>query len=369
VTRLATCGGRRLPFDWRVLGRIVAVATLLTSAQACGRSDPSSASTPTPATTTPATEPGPAPRLSGTVEAVQLRTVSVPRLQGPLVPLLIVNLVKAGTRVKQGDTLVEFDPQQQERAAFDRRAELINLQGEVDKKRAEHTAAEAKDRTELTAAEHDVDRARLEVRMNELIPKIDAEKNTLALTQAMTRFEQLKVAYELKREAARAELRILEIRRDRAESALGYSEQNARLMTVAAPFEGLVVIKRTYRNGTFVEIAEGDEVRPGTPIVDIVDTTNMRVRARVNQADFRLIRIGQRATIGLDGFPDLSFKGKVELVTPLAVSSQLSTAVRSFVAVIAIEGTHAQLLPDLTAWVDLLPESGSPMTETAERTP
>jgi len=281
------------------------------------------------------------------------------------VPLVVIGLVKAGTRVQRGETIVEFDPQQQQRDAFDRRAELVNLEGELDKKRAEHAAAEAKDRTELTTAEHDVERARLDMRKNDLIPTNDAEKNTLALAQATTRFEQLKAIFDLKREAARAELRILEIRRDRADRALRYSEQNAQLMTSVAPFGGLVVIKRMFRNGSFVEIVEGDEVRPGTPIVDIVDTTHMRVRARLNQADFRLVRVGQPAKIGLDGFPDLLFEGKVEVVTPLAVSSGLSPAVRSFVAVITINGTHPQLLPDLTAWVDLIPESDPPATATA----
>jgi multidrug resistance efflux pump len=277
-------------------------------------------------------------------------------MQGPLLPLLIIGLVKPGTRVEPGDPIVEFDPQQQQRDAFDRRAELTNLQSEVEKKRAEHAAAEAKDRTELAAAEHDVERARLEVRKNDLIPKIDAEKNTLSLTQATARFDQLKTTFDLKREAARAELRILEIRRDRAERALSYSEGNSKLMTMTAPFGGLVVVKRMYRNGSFVEIARGDEVRPGTPVVDIVDTTNMRVRAKVNQADLRLVRTGQRARIGLDGFPDLTFDGEVELITPLAASSDLSNTVRTFVTIITIKGTNPQLLPDLTAWVDLLPD-------------
>lgn len=329
----------------------------------CGGAPPPPASASSVATTAPATPS--LLRLSGTVEAVQLRTVSVPRLQGPLVPLLIVGLVKAGTRVAPGDTLVEFDPQQQQRDAFDRRADLVNLEGELEKKRAEQAAAQAKDLTELTAAEHDVERAGLDVRKNDLIPRIDAEKNTLALAQARARVDQLRTANALKREAARADLRILEIRRDRAARALRYSEGNAQLMKTTAPFGGLVVLKRTYRNGTFVEIAEGDEVRPGTPIVDIVDTTRMRVRARVNQADFHLVRVGQRARIGLDGFPDLSFDGVVSMVTPLAGTSQQSPTVRLFVAVIDIEGTHPQLLPDLTASVDLVPASEADRAATA----
>lgn len=292
-------------------------------------------------------------RLSGTVEAVQARTVIVPRLQGPPTPLLIIGLVEAGTRVEPGDLLVEFDRQQQERDAFDRRAELVTLDADIEKKRAEQAAAEAKDQTELTAARHDVDRAQLDVRRNDLIPRIDAEKNTLALEQARARFDQLKTTFDLKRAAAEADLRILEIRRARAARALGYAEANARLMVVRAPFGGLVVIKRTYRSGSFVEVANGDEVRPGTPIVDIVDTSKMRVRARVNQADADLVTAGQRVKVGLDGFPDLVFDGEIESVTPMASASRLSQTVRSFTALVAIDDSHPQLLPDLTAWVDI----------------
>ena len=291
-------------------------------------------------------------RLSGTVEAVQATTVSVPRLQGPMAPLLIVSLVEPGTRVAAGDPLVEFDRQQQERDAFDRRAELINLQSDITKKRAEQAAAEAKDRTELLAAEHDVERAQLDVRQNDLVARIEAEKNTLALEQARARFAQLKTTHGLKREAAAADLKILEIRRERAARALAYAEGNARLMSIRAPFGGLIVIKRMYRNGSFVEIAEGDEVRPGIPVADIVDTSAMRVRARVNQADVHMVHVGQKVRIGLDGFPDLSFDGEVTALAPLASTSPLSEQVRSFTAIVAIHGSHAQLLPDLTASID-----------------
>jgi multidrug resistance efflux pump len=133
-------------------------------------------------------------------------------------------------------------------------------------------------------------------------------------------------------------------------------------MEVRAPFGGLVVLKRVYRNNNFLEVAEGDDVRPGTAIIDIVDTSSMRVRMQVNQADARLVRAGQQARIGLDGFPDLTFDGHVETIAPLAASSRLSPIVRSSVAIVAIKGSHPQLLPDLTAWVDLTPAGDAPET-------
>ena len=81
----------------------------------------------------------------------------------------------------------------------------------------------------------------------------------------------------------------------------------------------------------------------------------MQVRARVNQADAGLVRPGQPASIRLDGFPALEFHGRVELVAPLAATSGLSQTVRTLAAVVSIQESHDQLLPDLTASVEILP--------------
>jgi multidrug resistance efflux pump len=278
--------------------------------------------------------------------------VTVPRLSGQMTPMIITTLAKPGTRVTQGDVIVAFDPQEQQRLAFDKRAELVDLESQIEKKRAEHAAAEAKERTSLVAAENDVARARLAVATNDLIAKVAAEKNTLTLEQNLAKLKQLQTTFTLKREAAVADVRILEIKRDRAEMALKYAEQNTSKMAVPAPFEGLVVVRRTWRPQGQVEFIEGDEVRPGQPVIDIVDTSTMQVRARINQADADLVRAGHPAVVRLDGFPELSFKGRVEQVTPLAVSG-MSSSVRAFVAIVSIQGKHPQLLPDLTASVEI----------------
>jgi membrane fusion protein (multidrug efflux system) len=281
--------------------------------------------------------------------------------------MIITRLVAGGTRVEPGDLLVEFDRQEQQRLALDKRAEAVDLDGQIGKKQAEQSAAEAKDQTELTEAQNDVARAKLEMQKNPLISRVDAEKNTLSLEQATAKLDQLRATYELKRKAAAADLRILEIRRERAETARQQAERNAQLMEIRAPFAGLVVIKTMYRGGTgFVEILEGDEVRPGSAIIDIVDTSVMQVRARVNQADANLVAPGQAATIRLDGFPALQFHGRVELVTPLAVTSGLSQTVRTLSAIVSIKESHEQLLPDLTASVEIHP---GPMPQAAASGP
>jgi HlyD family secretion protein len=108
------------------------------------------------------------------------------------------------------------------------------------------------------------------------------------------------------------------------------------------------------------EVAEGEEVRPGLPILDIVDPTSMQVRAFVNQADVGLVTPGQPAKIRLDAYPDLLFDGRVELVAPLGVQSSLTPKVRSFVALVSIQGSAPQLMPDLSASVEIQPGAAAP---------
>jgi multidrug efflux pump subunit AcrA (membrane-fusion protein) len=293
-------------------------------------------------------------RLSGTVEAVQSTTVAAPRLSGPSsTSLVITRLVRAGTRVRPGDLLVEFDRQVQLSNALDRRAEFNDLEQQIRRRQAEESAAIARDQSELKQAESAVRRAELEMAKNEMLPKIQAEKNTQALEQARARHEQLEATYDLKRKAAQADLQILEIRRDKAASAMKMAEMNASRMEVRSPIAGLAVIRSIWKSSGQAEILEGEEVRAGVPVVDIVNPSKMRVRVRVNQADINDLRPGQPIRVGLDAYPDLAFSGRIAQISPLAVTSTLSPKVRYFVMLAEIDGAHEKLMPDLTASLDV----------------
>src|SRR5262245_15252182 len=108
----------------------------------------------TPRATAEAAAPEGVIRLSGSVEAIRSRTDIVPRLAGQRVPTIVITrLVAAGAHVQEGDVIVEFDRQEQQRIARDRRAELVNLDGQIEKKKSEQAIALAADETALTEAE------------------------------------------------------------------------------------------------------------------------------------------------------------------------------------------------------------------------
>jgi HlyD family secretion protein len=165
--------------------------------------------------------------------------------------------------------------------------------------------------------------------------------------------KQLKATYELKRRAAEADIRILQIRRDRAANAERQAAGNAERMSIHAPIGGMAVVKTIWKGNNMAEVQEGEEVRAGVPIVDIVNPNAMRVRARVNQADVNELRVGQSVRVGLDAYPALSFDGRIAQISPLGVASVLSGKVRTFIVLVNVNGSHPNLMPDLSASLDV----------------
>ena len=214
-------------------------------------------------------------RMTGLVESIQFHNVTAPRLVGATGPgsniLIVTKLLPSGTIVTPGQLLVEFDRQNQLKAATDRRSELRDLEEQIRKKRAEQEQAHAKDDTELSVAANAVENARLNLKKNAYLGRIDQEKNEQRLEEAEARQKQLITTFDLKRKAAQADLRILEIQRDRAYKAMTSAENNATRMVVTSPISGMVVLRMVWRVNQQVEIQEGEEARPGMPIMQVVD--------------------------------------------------------------------------------------------------
>jgi len=297
---------------------------------------------------------GAALRLQGSVEPVRSHPVIVPRLTGTgNGTLVIVHLVKPGTRVKRGELLIEFDRQAQIKTAHDRQAEYSDFVEQINRKRGEQLTAGAHGEAELKTAENAVKSAELEVQKTDVVPPITAEQNRLSLDEARAKASQLRKTFELRRKLDTADIRALEIQRDRALNAWKHAESNAEKMRVVSPIDGMVVLKSTWKNGTMGEVQEGEEVRPGLGIMDVIDSSAMQVRARVNQADVSALRVGQAARITLDSYPGRAFDGRLEQLSQIGSISTMSNRVRTFLAVFSIDGSDPHLMPDLAAAIDM----------------
>jgi len=293
-------------------------------------------------------------RLKGMTEAVQARSIQAPLLAGQQVgTLTITKLIPSGTQVKQGDLLVEFDRQAQMRDFIDKRALSDDQNDKVLEERAKEAAARSKDETEIKQAENSLSKARLEMQKVELLSRIDAEKAREDLDEAEATLAQLKETFDLKRKAAQASIRILEIQRDRTRETMLHAQANSALMQIHSPIDGIVVFNTISKQGNMGEVQEGDQIRPGVPFMQVVDPSVMQVRVPVNQEDLLGLKVGQKARVYLDAYSDLVFEGQFESVDPMGRNGDFSAKLRNFSATFSIKGNDPRLMPDLSAAVEL----------------
>jgi multidrug resistance efflux pump len=293
-------------------------------------------------------------RLTGKTQAVLSRAILAPVLSGQQVSTLtVIKLIPSGSRVKKGDVLAEFDRQAQLRDIVDKQAQADDQNGKVLQAEAAELAAKAKDQTELEQAESALSKAELEMKKFELLSRIDAEKAQQTLDEAKATLTQLKETYLLKRKAAAAAIRVLQIQRDRTRETMTHAQTNAALMEIRSPIDGIVVYNTIWKEGTMGEVQEGDQVRPGVPFMQVVDPSVMEVHVQINQEDLAALQVGEQARVHLDAYPDLAFNAKLESIDPMGKKGDFSASVRTFSATFSIQGNDPRLMPDLSAAVDI----------------
>ena len=118
--------------------------------------------------------------------------------------------------------------------------------------------------------------------------------------------------------------------------------------------DGMVVLQTRYRNGQQDQIKLGDELAPGQPFMRVVEPSSLLLDATMNQVESEDIRLGQKAVVRFDAFPDLVLHGHVTAVGAIAMSGRrVNYFIRRVGARIALDDRDARVLPDLTASADI----------------
>jgi multidrug resistance efflux pump len=158
--------------------------------------------------------------------------------------------------------------------------------------------------------------------------------------------------------AEAAELRVLELQRDRQQVALERARGNMEKLTVRAPLSGMIALENVWKNDSMGHAREGDQLWPGSPLLRIFDPSQMEVRLTVSEPDGAVLKPGTEGAVHLDAYPDLTFRAVFDSADPVA-SSALDSPVRTFDARFRFASRDAHLLPDLSAAVDIEAPGGT----------
>jgi HlyD family secretion protein len=98
----------------------------------------------------------------------------------------------------------------------------------------------------------------------------------------------------------------------------------------------------------------GDLVQLGAPVGTIVDTARYHVTVSIDETDIGLMRVGQRAIVTLDAFPDAPIEGRLTRIDLLGQNAQ---GIVAFPVRVDLEPTDLAVRPLMTAAVEIVVES------------
>jgi multidrug resistance efflux pump len=269
--------------------------------------------------------------------------------------LVLLNLVKAGSHVKTGDVVAQFDPQNQLQRLDDYKDTVVQMENNIRNMNANLAAVKETHDQTVRAAKAAWDDAVLDLKTAPVHTEIDVEKYKLALEEAEATYKELLAESPLVMESQRAQIRVAELNRDQAVIELHRAEANVKKMTIQAPMDGIAVMANIVRNGELGQIREGDQVSAGQPFLYIVDPSSMVLEGSVNQVDIERLRLGLRGMMHVDAYPEVALPCSLIAIGAMAKTSTFRASYVGEVPVrVRIEGMDARLIPDLTGSAELV---------------
>ena len=305
----------------------------------------------------------------GELRPAQTATIVAPPMSGGM--LQIIHLVKTGTRVKQGDVIVEFDPSEQEYNLEQSKSQLEEADQQITKLKADQAVKAAQDNVALLKAQYAVHRAEFKVQGSELLGAIEAKKNVIDLEDAKRKCEQLQRDLQSRKSSDAADLAVQNVARMKAQMGMKLAQQNIENMTWKTPMDGIVVLGQnlealmsssgsiTYYSGMEIpEFREGDQVYAGRLVAQIQGTSELEIASKVLETDRGNLDTGQPVDVWMDSMPRRQYSGRIKsLATSASDASSADTtsdlleslSTRSFDTVFEVDGKGEQFYMGVSA--------------------
>src|SRR5690606_27657327 len=153
----------------------------------------------------------------------------------------------AGSFVRKGDIIAEFDRQNQQQQIDDRQADATQAAAAVKSREATLNIEIESKRQDLRTAEGEFQKAELGLRAAEVRSAIEGEILKSARDEAEANYKQLATEVKLLEQAHAAALRqtVIELEQERID--LKRAQDNAGKMLILAPIDGIVVLETTFQ--------------------------------------------------------------------------------------------------------------------------
>jgi len=255
----------------------------------------------------------------------------------------ILWLCPEGKYVRTGDTLVVFESAKYVISSDEAHSSLLVARAELEQAQSDLEAQRSKE---------EAARQRYES-----LPELEKKGFVMA-----SEVQQAKLAWQELQSNSRskeASVKAAQANVDRAGKAAAQEQRKLREGVMLAPRAGLVVYATSGTPEEAKKISVGMVPFQGMDLMYLPDVSSMLVDTEIGEIDLGRVRVGEPASVALDAFPGVQFKGEVIAISNLAKrkinrATGKQTGAKVFDVTVRVLADDSRLKPGLTATVEIL---------------
>ena len=268
---------------------------------------------------------------------------------------VLVDTAKPGSYVRKGDPVAEFDRMYMLLRLDDYRADVVQHEANLRSLNALLNVRRQNYAQQTIRYRGARDKAALDTQKAPVLSAIKAENNQLNLQQYDAQLKEIMAEEKFFETSEKASIRRSELDLQVSRMEHDRAQRNADAMVVKAPIDGLVVMQTTRRGSDTNEIRIGDQLYPGQPYMQIVDTRSICVDAVVNQVDIEHLRVGAPARVSFDAYPGLELPARVVSIGALAnTRGWRANYVKDVPVRLALEESDDRVIPNFSVAAEVV---------------
>lgn len=265
--------------------------------------------------------------------------------------------VEKGDRVQQGQVLVRLEDSDFRAQSNQARANLAAAQARLDQLRTGSRPQEKlKDKAGVLQAEATLRNAEAEYKRTEELYRAGVSSKA-ELDRAIAQRDTSSALLDAARQSSAMtdlgprveEIRAAEAQVQQMKAALDYSDTQLAATEIKAPVSGTVLQRIVERGEMVSPSAFGGESGARTSVVALADLSDLQIELDISQTDFARLKMGQRAEIVPEAYPNLKYTGFIAEIAPEANRAKATVQVK-----VKVDNPDEQLRPEMNARVNFL---------------
>jgi len=282
-------------------------------------------------------------------ESVQILAPNVP-------DLTIVWMAPPNSPVKIGDSVLRFDASGAQRQSKEKEAALAQATASLDQAKAQAGITAEQDKLEIAGLTQAVELARIEASKKEIVSAIQGEENRIALELAEQKLRVKQAAAEFDAASSQSKIGSATSQVKKAQAEADLIRGRIAQTEIRAPASGIINYLMNFSQGWMnaKPFKVGDNVWPGSAVAEVPNIESLRLKAKAEEIDRGRMTVGQDVRVILDPFPEKTFHGKLEHISPLTEQTWEWPPTRSFRAFGSLGEMDSRLRPQMNGRMDVI---------------